>query len=86
MANQPARGGGCLHEISRPIRSMRNLSDYIKDRGWDYVVWDSRSATDEACPILDGKPLLITKRFISDRIDGRAIRDFTGRSLSKSEA
>jgi len=55
-------GGGRLHEISRRVRSMRKLSEYVSEGGWDYGEGFVTATKDKRipAPFLTGKPLLPT--------------------------
>lgn len=64
-------GGGRLLDISRRLRRMRTLAEYVQHEKWDYgegfIV--AKTGRRTPAPFLKGKPLLPTKAFTDSGID-----------------
>ncbi len=72
-------GGGRLHELSRRVRQMRTLADYVQERGWDYGEGfiAAKKGRREVAPFLTGKPFLPTEAMTDSGIDESKIGTVT---------
>ena len=64
-------GGGRLFEISKRLRSMRTLAEYVNQQQWDYGEGyiAARTGRRPPAPFLTGKPLVPTDAFTEHGID-----------------
>lgn len=72
-------GGGRLLDMSRRIRRMRTLAQYVDRPGWDYgegFIAAKKGKRTEA-PFLTGKPLLLTEGLTDCGIDKKMIAKVT---------
>ena len=64
-------GGGRLLDMSQRLRRLRTLSEYVKEKGWDYGEGfiAAKKGSRPPAPFLTGKPFLPTVAFSNSGID-----------------
>lgn len=70
-------GGGRLVEMSRRLRALRTLAEFIEEKGWEYEEGFIVGNRKYHAPFLTGKPYLPTAALTTEGIDERQLETVT---------